>query len=87
MDADDLIRRNRELRSLAAAVCKEVEQHRAGYTAIRERTLDPVSRIRAMWEVAITSHMKRWRSHSLDSAFKRWSDGSSSAMDSQDAGG
>jgi len=57
--SDDLIRRNRELRALAAAVRKETEQLRVSYVANWGRSLDLLPRIRATWSVNAASRMKR----------------------------
>jgi hypothetical protein len=86
---DDLIRSNRELRALAAAVCKETEELWATYRAIRRRSLDLLPRIQAPWSASTTNRMRRRPSaNKVDSATKRWPDGSSSAMGSnQDADG
>jgi hypothetical protein len=78
----DLIRWSRELRTLAAAVRKETEEQWVAYTANWERTLDLLPRIRATLSTNAVICMKRRPSHnSVDSATKRWSDGSSSAVD------
>jgi hypothetical protein len=78
--ANDLIRRNRELLALAAIVREEAKELRASYVAIWGRSLDLLPRIRATWSETEARRMKRQPSHnSVDSAIKRWSDGSSSA--------
>jgi hypothetical protein len=58
--ANDLIRRNRELRTLAAAVCKEAEERRATHIALRERNLDLLPRVRATRSMSKAIRMKRW---------------------------
>ena len=60
MDADDLIRRNRELRALAIAVCKEAEERRETHIAIHERTLDLLPRVRATRNMSAAIRMQRW---------------------------
>jgi hypothetical protein len=84
---DDLIPLNRELRALAAAVCKEAEERRATLIANRERSLDLLPRVRATRSMSAAIRMWGWRHHSMDSAVERSSSGSSSAAGSQDADG
>jgi hypothetical protein len=64
--ADDLIRWNRELRALAAAVCEEAQERRATYIAIWERNLDLLPRVRATRSVSAAIRMKRWTQPSND---------------------
>jgi hypothetical protein len=58
--ADDLIRWNRELCALAAAVCEEAGERRAIHLAIREGTLDLLSRVRATRSMSAAIRVKRW---------------------------
>jgi hypothetical protein len=58
--ADDLIRRNRELRTLAAAVCKQAEERRAIHIAIWERSLDLLPRVRATRSMSAAIRIRGW---------------------------